>query len=200
MTTLQFVAIISAIAINTAVPGPAIIHVLSRSTAAGLAAGFRVSAGIAVGSLTLASVAGMVMLGALTISEQAFATMKWAGALALALLGLLLLRNAGKSAQSAVSPVSRKSTEFGTGLFLAVSIPANLLFLLALLPQLLPADLRASDFAAVLCAVVVGTLLPTKITALVGARACWLGGARWIERASALSMLGFAGLTIIVSV
>jgi hypothetical protein len=38
------------------------------------------------------------------------------------------------------------------------------------------------------------------ITALVGARACRLRGAQWIERASALSMLGFAGLAIIVSV
>jgi threonine/homoserine/homoserine lactone efflux protein len=65
MTTLQFLAIVSAVAINTAIPGPAIIHVFSRSAAAGFGAGVRVAAGMAVGSAALALLACMVMVGVL---------------------------------------------------------------------------------------------------------------------------------------
>jgi threonine/homoserine/homoserine lactone efflux protein len=83
---------------------------------------------------------------------------------------------------------------------LAVSSPPNLLFMLALLPQFLPDNLGSANLAAVVGAVAAGTLLPTKTMAMIGPRTSRLCSPQWIERAGAVSMLGFAGLAVAVAI
>jgi threonine/homoserine/homoserine lactone efflux protein len=200
MTTIQFLAVVSAVAINTAIPGPAIIHVFSRGAASGFGAGARVAAGMAGGSVALALVAYTIMVGVLSISEEAFGFLKWGGAVVLALLGLHLLRTAGRADAKSISSVRCRGADFLCGLLLAASSPPNLIFMLALLPQFLPEDLKAVNLGSVVAAVIIGTLIPTKATALIGARTCQMVSACWIERLGAASMLGFAGIAVAISI
>jgi homoserine/homoserine lactone efflux protein len=195
MDTLALFALFAAAAANSAVPGPCIVLALSRSAVEGIAAGLRVTLGIALADLTLLAVAWAAIFGAITLSASFFAALKTAGIFAIALIALAMLRGTPQAA-GASHPRLRLG-HVATGLGLGLASPLNLVFMLALLPQFLDIDRATTQNAALVTAVVLlGGALPLAAASALGARALRHapGGGRLIGRAGGIALLGFAGL------
>jgi len=130
-TLLVFVA---ASAVFVAIPGPAVIYILTRGIAQGRSAGVVSALGIGAGALVhvAAAVAGVSALVA--SSAAAFAVLKYAGAAYLVLLGVRKLRSRGEMALGELEPRSRVRL-FRQGLVVNALNPKVAVFFLAFLPQ-----------------------------------------------------------------
>jgi homoserine/homoserine lactone efflux protein len=195
MDALALFALFAAAAANSAVPGPCIVLTLSRSAVEGIAAGLRVTLGIALADLTLLAVAWAAIFGAITLSDSVFTALKAAGIAAIALIALAMLRDTAPS--SGVPPSGRTFGHVAAGLGLGLASPLNLVFMLALLPQFLDIGRATAQSAALVTAVVLlGGALPLAAASALGASALRrvAGGGRWITRAGAVTLLGFAVL------
>jgi threonine/homoserine/homoserine lactone efflux protein len=195
MDTIALIALFAAAAANSAVPGPCIVLTLSRSAVEGIAAGLRVTFGIALADLTLLAVAWAAIFGAVTLSESFFAALKTAGIVAIALIALALLRD--PPAASGTPPSRRTLGPVTAGLWLGLASPLNLVFMLALLPQFRDAGGATAGTAALVTGVVLlGSARPLAAASALGAGALRRapGGGRWIGGAGGIALLGFAGL------
>jgi threonine/homoserine/homoserine lactone efflux protein len=187
----------AASAVNAAMPGPCNLLTLSRSAAAGCAAGAAVTAGAIAATLILVSVSMMAALGALFISPTALEVLRWGGIFVLLWLAWRLLRP-----DTVVSPVRtrRSASPFGdvaSGLLVGLSSPFNLVFFIALMPQFLPeTGLGAYTATASIGAVLAGTVLSMSGVIAIGASAKEAFDARpaWIERGAGVAMILFAGM------
>jgi threonine/homoserine/homoserine lactone efflux protein len=193
MDPAMFTVLFFATAINAALPGPCTILTASRSGAAGQAAGVRITAGVLLANLVLATMTLAVMHGALTVSNQAFGAMKWAGIAVLLALAVRMLLSKSASDGSATC-ASHSLSEIGAGLMVGLSSPYNLVFLLALLPQFVPAEMGIATVMAVIAAVLSGAAVGQLGAVTVGlcSRRVLGGGARWLDRAGAVCLIGFA--------
>jgi threonine/homoserine/homoserine lactone efflux protein len=196
MDIIILAAIASASAINSAMPGPCIALTIGRSAGGGLRAGLSVTLGVLAANFMLASLALSAMLGILSVSEHAFTAMRWCGAgvlIAIAVPKLVGLR----SPSIGICPATggAPSHDLAAGLMIGLSSPFNLVFLLALLPQLVPSHLLdATAVALVAAAVVVGAAASQIGATLVGTASRELigGATRRIEFAGSLFLVGCA--------
>jgi threonine/homoserine/homoserine lactone efflux protein len=107
MDPAMFAVLFSATAINAALPGPCTILTASRSGIAGQAAGIRITLGVLLANLILVTITLAVMHGALTVSDHAFAAMKWGGiAMLLALAARMLLSKSANDVSASCAPYS----------------------------------------------------------------------------------------------
>lgn len=192
--TLSAIAVASAL--NSAMPGPCVAMTIGRSARDGFPAGMLVSTGVVMANLILCAAALAVMHGLIALSPTTYVFMKWAGIAALVVLALrMLLYKANAPTWEAVSD-RRQFGDLSLGLLVGLSSPFNLIFLLALLPQLVPAtDQSAATMIAVTLAVLVGAAVSLCGAVFIGLSASMVRGAsHHIERVCALSMIAFAGL------
>jgi threonine/homoserine/homoserine lactone efflux protein len=199
MDQAMFALLFFATAINAALPGPCTILTASRSAVAGQAAGMRITLGVLLANLVLATITLAVMRGVLTVSDQAFGAMKWGGiAVLLAMAARMLFAKPVKERSAPCAPHSL--SEIGAGLMVGLSSPYNLVFLLALLPQFVPAELGVATVTGVLGAVLCGAAVGQLGAVTVGlcSRSVLGARSRWIERASAVCLIGFAGTALAV--
>jgi threonine/homoserine/homoserine lactone efflux protein len=201
MDTMTDTALYLATFVNAAMPGPCAILAASRTARGGVKPGLMVSAGVVAGIAVLTGLAFGVMAGAVSVSDGALVVMKWAGAAALLLLALRSLRATPSGAPRERRP--SLNSDFGAGAVVALFSPFVLVFLVALLPQFVAPG--ASGFGPALLAAavfIVGAAVAQAGAVLFGA--CSLGwgsaGFRWIERASAVLLLGFAGAAVMAPV
>jgi len=199
MDPIMFAVLFSATAINAALPGPCTILTASRSGVAGQAAGIRITMGVLLANLTLVTVTLAVIHGALTVSDQAFGVMKWGGIAVLLALAVRMLLSQSANEASATRP-SHGLSEVGAGLMVGLSSPYNLVFLLALLPQFIPAEIGLATVVAVVAAVLSGAAAAQLGAVAVGlcSRGVLGSGARWLDRAGAICLIGFAGTALAV--
>jgi threonine/homoserine/homoserine lactone efflux protein len=186
---------------NAAMPGPCAILAASRTVRGGVRSGLMVSAGVIVGIAALTGLAFGMMAGAVSVSDRALVAMKWAGAAALLLLAVRLLRAAPSGSPRGRRPAA--NTDFGAGAVVAMFSPFVLVFLVALLPQFVSPGTSAFAPALLAAAVfIVGAAAAQAGAILFGACSLGLGGAsfRWVERASAILLLGFAGAAVMAPV
>ncbi len=192
-------AIAIAAAINAAMPGPVIALTVGRSARDGMKAGLNVTIGVLLANIILATSALLVMLGLFAMSDTVFTVMKWLGACALLALGIkMILPSAGTGEDSLVSREARLK-DCCAGLVVGMSSPYNLVFLLALLPQFVPAALlHGTGVALVVATVLVGVSVAQGGATLVGAFSgrAMSQLARPIERIGALLMIGFAVVAV----
>jgi len=118
-----------------AMPGPAVIYIVSQSIDHGRAAGLVSVLGVGVGSAVQVAAASLGLSSLLVSSATAFSAVKYAGAAYLVFLGLrtLLARGAGPA-----PPVRRSSARrrlFLQGALVNVLNPKTALFFFAFLPQ-----------------------------------------------------------------
>jgi threonine/homoserine/homoserine lactone efflux protein len=184
-----------AAAINSAIPGPVLLLVIARSAQRGLRAGLRAATGslLAVGFLLAAVV--LTMLGLLHLSEGAFVAMKIAGIGTLVVLGLRMLRAPRAEARRDVAQAG--SQDVMAGLAVGVSSPFNLIFFLALIPQVLdPATWSPGHLALAGGVVLFGSLIPVTVAAVLSAGHAQFapGWAPLIVRAGGAGLVGFAVL------
>ncbi len=199
MDMITLSAIVLASAINAAMPGPCIALTIGRSARDGAPAGMLVTTGVVAANLVLTSVALSVMLGVLAISQSAFIAMKWIGVTALIVLALRILADRGGREPGSSVMDAHWLGDLGAGLTVGLSSPFNLIFLLALLPQLAPAQAHdANGMVLIIVAVLTGATLSQCGAVLIGAASGGVtrGAGGLIECLGALSMIGFAAVAI----
>ena len=199
LTTLSTITVASAI--NTAMPGPCVALTVGRSARDGLAAGLAVSLGVILANLLLAALALSIMLGIVALSETAFLAMKWAGAGALILLALHMLFPSRKGTASQHVSAHGQFYDLVAGLTVGLSSPFNLLFLLALLPQMVPTsafDVFGIGIGLTIAAILVGAAISLCGVTLLGilSNSTIERAGRPIECFGALAMIGFAAVSI----
>ncbi|MBS0377041.1 MAG: LysE family translocator [Proteobacteria bacterium] len=116
------------------IPGPAVVFLTTQTLAHGRRAGLASVAGVTVGNLGNAALAGCGLALILAASATAFTVVRLGGAAYLIWLGLRALMQAPRSTDAAQSaPGSRRM--FRDALFVALLNPKTALFFAALLPQ-----------------------------------------------------------------
>ena len=115
-----------------AVPGPAVIYVVTRSIDQGRAAGIVSVLGVETGTFAYALAAAAGLTGLIAASETGFTIVKYAGAAYLVYLGVRKLLERGEP-QDAGS--SARSGLFLRGMLVQLLNPKIAIFFLAFLPQ-----------------------------------------------------------------
>jgi threonine/homoserine/homoserine lactone efflux protein len=120
-----------------AVPGPAVIYLVTRSVAQGRAAGLVSVLGVETGTFAYAIAAAAGLTGLVAASETGFTIVRFAGAAYLVYLGVRRLLERGDVA--AAAPAAR-SRLFLRGLTVQLLNPKIAVFFLAFLPQFVDPD------------------------------------------------------------
>lgn len=115
-----------------AVPGPAVIYLVTRSIDQGRSAGLVSVLGVETGTFVYALAAAVGLTGLIAASQTAFTIVKYAGAAYLVYLGIRRL--AGRDGAHG-SPATARSRLFLRGLLVQLLNPKIAIFFLAFLPQ-----------------------------------------------------------------
>jgi threonine/homoserine/homoserine lactone efflux protein len=119
-----------------AVPGPAVLYIVTRSVDQGRSAGLASVLGIHVGTLFHLAFATLGLSAILVSSATAFTAVKLIGALYLVVIGIrTLLGRAAEDATDPQRPPRRRRRDFAEGVVVNVFNPKTALFFLAFLPQ-----------------------------------------------------------------
>jgi threonine/homoserine/homoserine lactone efflux protein len=174
---------VTAALVLLAVPGPAVLYIVTQSVEHGRRAGLTAVGGIHVGSLVHV-VAATVGLSALLVSSAvAFSAVKLVGAAYLIFLGVQRLLGRGDGAGPSLERSRDLGRIFRQGIVVNVLNPKTALFFLAFLPQFVDPDRSAAPQIAVLGLIWVTLgLLSDSVYALLSGT---LGGA--LRRSSAFS-------------
>ena len=179
-----------------AVPGPAVLYIVSQSVARGRRAGLVSMLGIETGGLIHIAAAAIGLSALLASSASAFAIVKYAGAGYLVLLGLTRLFRRSDSDIPARTGDGRMRPLYLQGVVVNVLNPKTALFFLAFLPQFV----QAGHGPAALQIAVLGLLFLLLATISDGLYALLAGGAanriRGSRRARGLSRYGSGGVLI----
>ncbi len=136
--TLAVFALASAALV--AVPGPAVLYILTRSLHQGRRAGVASVLGIEVGALVHVLAAAVGLSALLASSAVAFSVVKYAGAAYLIALGLWTLLSGRAESEEPLERERRLGRIFAQGILVNVLNPKVALFFLAFLPQFVDPD------------------------------------------------------------
>lgn len=204
MDILSLAAIAVASGVNQAIPGPALALTVGRAAGGGARSGALVASGSLVANLILCAIAFAIIKGLMVLSPAAYTALTWIGIAALLLLALRILRSSSKPAAIAVrNDAKDHSFNLIEGLMVGLSSPFNLIFLLAVLPQFVPATSQTIiGFGFATAAVLVGAAVSLTAAILLTSLCCGklprFSGQ--IERLGGWSMIGFAGLASMTAV
>jgi threonine/homoserine/homoserine lactone efflux protein len=138
-TLLVFVGVVAAFA---AMPGPAVLYIVTRSLDQGRQAGLASALGVATGGVVHVAAAALGLSVILARSATAFSVIKVAGGCYLIWLGLrrLLARTDGADTPTELDRTpARLRRIYGQGVVVNVLNPKTALFFLAFLPQFVKA-------------------------------------------------------------
>lgn len=142
----QLPLFMAAVLVLNATPGVDLLLTVSRTAQSGVRAGVMAALGINAGCALHALAAAFGLAALLAWSATAFTLVKWAGAAYLLWLGIGMLRSAwqGPQARGAdVAPSAARvssAADFRRGLLTNLLNPKVALFMLAFLPQFIPAQ------------------------------------------------------------
>jgi threonine/homoserine/homoserine lactone efflux protein len=136
-----------------AVPGPAVIYVVTRSVAQGRTAGFVSVLGVETGTFAYALAAAAGLTGLIAASETGFAIVKYAGAAYLVYLGV---RKLLERPEPQDAPPGGRARLFLNGLLIQLLNPKIAIFFLAFLPQFVDPTAAVAPQMLVLGTLLVG--------------------------------------------
>ena len=170
-----------------AVPGPAVLYIVTRSVEHGRRAGLASAGGAAIGAMLQAVAAAAGLASLLIASSTAFNAVKFTGAAYLIFMGIrrLLTREVAELDAAAHTPELSLRRVFAQGVVVNVLNPKVTLFLLAFLPQFVdPARGSESLQIALLGAifVAIGLASDTTYAVVAGTAADWLRKRRRFAR------------------
>lgn len=118
-----------------AIPGPAVLYVVSRSIDQGRSAGLASVAGITTGTVVHVTLAAIGLSSLVLASRVAFDAVRYAGAAYLIGLGVrrLLTRRADDGVQE--SPVRTRRDLYTQGVVVNLTNPKTIVFIFAFIPQ-----------------------------------------------------------------
>ena len=142
----QLPLFMAAVLVLNATPGVDLLLTVTRSAQSGVRAGAMAALGINAGCALHALAAAFGLAALLAWSATAFGLLKWAGAAYLVWLGFGMLRNAWRTPATAAAEITTQTlprvsalTDFRRGLLTNLLNPKVALFMLAFLPQFIPA-------------------------------------------------------------
>jgi threonine/homoserine/homoserine lactone efflux protein len=121
--------------IVAAVPGPGIFYVVARTLSEGRSAGVASTFGTALGGLVHVIAGGLGVSALIMASAEAFALLKFAGALYLIWLGIRAFREAGELPPEPKAGGTARA--FREGIVVEATNPKTAAFFLAFIPQFL---------------------------------------------------------------
>lgn len=135
MDMTAYILFISATLVLLAIPGPAVLYIVTRSVSQGTQAGIVSTLGIQLGTVFHVIAAALGVSALLVASATAYATLKYLGAAYLIFLGLRTLF--GKTPADGAAPVDPMSLKkiFAQGMIVNILNPKTALFFFAFLPQ-----------------------------------------------------------------
>lgn len=167
-----FSAFLLASLVLAVTPGPGVLYVVTRSVVQGRGAGLVSVAGVALGNLGNALAASLGLAALFAASAEAFVVVKYAGALYLVVLGVMMLRGHRGDAPAAAPAPAALATIFRDGLVVALLNPKTMIFFAAFLPQFLtPAGAHPALQGCLLGALFVA------IAAITDSAYAWAAGA-----------------------
>ncbi|NJS38230.1 MAG: LysE family transporter [Rhodobacteraceae bacterium] len=194
-------AVFSAAILNNLAPGPSMFLVLARASKAGLTAGLVASAGVVLAQMIYLMVAGAVLILAIPLSESLFSGLRLFGAVLLVYMAWRLLADA-RGDPSGPAPRAERG-DFFHGVLVGLANPFNMIFMFAVLPQVLPAvGLTMTDGALVAVAIFLASALPKIILVIVAdglGRTNWLPRF-WLNMAAAFALLTYAVMAVVNSI
>jgi threonine/homoserine/homoserine lactone efflux protein len=118
-----------------AIPGPAVLYVVTRSIEMGRSGGLASVAGITTGTVVHITLATVGLSSLILASRVAFDTVKYVGAAYLVFLGVrrLLTRGGDVVAEEAVPRTRRRA--YGQGIVVNLTNPKTIVFVFAFIPQ-----------------------------------------------------------------
>ncbi|MGI3163460.1 LysE family translocator [Pseudooceanicola sp. 200-1SW] len=171
-------------------PGADMMFCAGQGLRAGPGAAWRASAGVALGGLIHATVAGLGVGGLVAAHPQALLAIRWIGAGYLLWMAWQILR-----AEGGQGPDLRPARPFRDGLLVNLTNPKVILFILAFVPQFLTPEAPVLGQFLVMGAVLsFGGLIVNGVAgALAGLLQARLGGGGvWLRRLSAGIFAGLA--------
>jgi RhtB (resistance to homoserine/threonine) family protein len=188
----QLPLFMAAVLVLNATPGVDLLLTVSRTAQSGVRAGLMAALGINVGCAVHALAAAFGLAALLAWSAAAFTLIKWAGAAYLLWLGVGMLRSAWRGAAAEVDAQQARcqaspGADFRRGLLTNLLNPKVALFMLAFLPQFIPAHTahKTAAFLALGLLFVAQSLLFLLAVVLLTARLSRLRAlarsARWLQ-------------------
>lgn len=199
MHTVAFVGIAAAIVIS---PGPHMMIVTRNALTGGRAAGLATAAGIATGTAVWAGLAAAGLAALVAASNEILVIVRWAGAGYLLWLGIsFLVRPPVNWAPPDAAParLAGWAGPFRVGVLSNLLHPGQVIFFSSLLPQFADAGADPASEMIRLSAVFVGVVLIWfSIYALVISRVRLTArGGVIAQRISALALIGFAVMLVL---
>jgi threonine/homoserine/homoserine lactone efflux protein len=183
-------------AVLIAVPGPAVVYIVTRGLSQGKAAGLVSAVGIEAGGLVHVAAAVLGLSAVVASSATAFAVLKYAGAAYLVFLGIQKLMNRGEVVLGAL-PRESKRRLFGQGLVVNALNPKVAVFFVAFLPQFVDPDRGAVALQVAVLGVlflVIATVLDCTWALAAGTLGTRLRRSvsvrRWLDRLSGGTYIG----------
>jgi len=152
------------------IPGPAVVYILTRSVSQGRTAGLVSAVGVNVGSAVhvLAAVLGLSII--LAQSTVAFATIKWAGVIYLAWIGIRTLRAGDTIFERVATERQELHRVFLQAVLVNILNPKVAIFFLAFLPQFVDTNAANPDLQTLVLGmtlILVG-LISDSVYAIIG--------------------------------
>lgn len=199
MTLTVFLAYCAAHFVAAVTPGPSMLAVIATGISRGTRHGIMVGLGVALGDMTLVTIAMCGLIALAQAFSVVFLVAKYAGAAYLVWLGIGLWRSSAEIRTDTAESAGGAGRPFLLGLVLALSNPKAILFHASLMPLIL--DLRALTVvdALLIMAVVlsVNVLTMSTYSMLAGKSSAWFRtGARlrWMNRVAGGAMIGTGAL------
>ena len=192
----------------SATPGPSMLYVLSRTVGQSRAAGLASALGLCLGGILLAIAAALGMGAVLAASPALLSAVRYIGSAYLIWLGLGMIRDAGRSAQTnlTAAEVGQRSliSIMWQGVLVELLNPKTVLFLALFLPPFVAVNQSPDPAASVtLQLLVLGVLVPLTavpsdllVAFLGGTLAHRLNRSRqtrvWLSWVAGLTLVGIA--------
>ena len=199
MNSYNLVAMFIAVAINAIVPGPIIVVTCTRAIRSGVWAGMCIVFGVLFADLIWLTIAWYVLTFALALSQEIFQVMKVFGTVLILGMAFQSLYNSNVTEETL--HVSRYShgRHFSTGLALGLACPFSMVFMLGILPQLIPiTELTMLGGALVAVTMTAATAVPLCGLAFFAGRALRFEAkfGPWMSRAGTTSLFVFAAISL----
>lgn len=154
----ELAVFVTAVLVLNATPGVDFLLTVSRTLHGGARAGVAAALGIMTGCIAHILAAAFGLAALLAVHPGAFRLIQWAGAAYLAWLGIAMLRQAWRAdaAQATLGSIAQRPwwTDFRAGLLTNLLNPKIAFFLLAFLPQFVPANSADKTFSLLLLSAV----------------------------------------------
>lgn len=195
MTVESLIALVVAIALFAASPGPAVFAIVARTLASGFWPGALFLLGCVLGDVIYLLLAIFGLTYVASALGEVFAVIKLVGAAYLIWLGIKLWRSAALPPETASAPPVRPLRGLSEGLLVTLASPKAILFFGALLPTFLDIpSLSGADVAIVVPIVAIGILSINMVYVVMAARSRHLfrsrRAVRWLNRGTGSLMIG----------